>query len=199
MAYPAYPTYPPQPPPRRNTAVPWLVGAAVVVVAALVVTLVLTLGGDDDEPSGGSQAGTGRSTDSPTDGYDLGSPETAAQSFAAAAKSADADTVLKLTCLGNAGCVSQHVRDASPSQIDNAKDKIRKGAQTYGEQLDGAQFGKPRKGSAPSTMEVPYTRPGTDDQAFMIFIEWDGKWLWYGSGGGGPSNGGGANAPTTTP
>jgi hypothetical protein len=205
---PPYPGYapPPSPPPRRRSPVPWVLGAALVVVAAVVVTLVLTLGGDDDKPGGGTAKPGNNSR--PTDTYDLSSPEAAAESFVAAAKTRNADTVLSLTCIGTSECVSKHARGASRGEIEKAKDTIRQGVGAYADQYDGAEFGKPRKGSEPGTMEVPYRIAGRDTEVFMTFIEFEGKWLWYGGGAGGSSGGGGgggggggrdANTPTSTP
>lgn len=166
----------PNPPPQGSggrKALPWLVGSAVVVVAAVVVTLVLTRAGDDRAAK--------------PDSYDLSSPEKAAESFAAAARTGDGKAVLRLTCMAHADCLMRQGERVTPERLEDAQDMIVNGVDELAEQLAGVEFGESSEGSMPDTIEVEYRTPrmSDDQRLFLIFVEFDGDWLYAGSAGGG--------------
>ncbi len=213
---PQYPQqYPQQYPPQQQyyqgqppggggrKALPWIVGA-VVVVAALVVTLVLTLGGDDngdDDNGGGNTAGGNSDGGSESGGVDLSTPEKAAEAFAAAARTRDADEVIKLTCLGVDGCLEQLGEgSASEADIEEAKQEIRDNIDRFAEEMAEVEFGEATEASIPEAMEVPYTTPedSEGDYSAFMFVEFEGDWLYAGSAGGSSSGGGGGASPPTT-
>ncbi len=179
--------YPPSGGGRK--ALPWVIGGAVLVVAALVVTLVLTLGGDNDDGGGDNNAGG----NSESGGAALSTPEAAAESFAAAAASGDGEALLQLTCLREMACLSSLGEDVSESDLAEAQELIRNGADDLAESLEGVEFGERTEASIPGAVEIPYTTPGSDDYHAFMFIEFEGEWLYAGDAGSGQD----ANPPTT--
>lgn len=108
---------------------PWVLAGVVVVIAAVVVTLVLTAGGADGGAESAAPPSTKTSaakagTDEP---YDLSSPETAAASFVAAAKSGSGDLLVSLACVGRPACVREHAAEATEAQLAEAQNVIREG------------------------------------------------------------------------
>lgn len=178
--------YPPSGGGRK--ALPWVIGGAVLVVAALVVTLVLTLGGDNDDGGDNNAGGNSESG-----GAALSTPEAAAESFAAAAASGDGEALLQLTCLREMACLSSLGEDVSESDLAEAQELIRNGADDLAESLEGVEFGERTEASIPGAVEIPYTTPGSDDYHAFMFIEFEGEWLYAGDAGSGQD----ANPPTT--
>ncbi|MPZ82322.1 MAG: hypothetical protein GEV28_18755 [Actinophytocola sp.] len=157
---------------------PWVILAVAVLVAAVVVTLVLTA---NDAPV---------ETPDAESGYDLSTPERAAESFARAAAAGDGEALLELTCLDDPTCVAQQGAGVA-QQVDEAKRLILASMADLAAQLDGAVFGKASEAAVPGAMEVSYRTPGmaAGERRSLMFVKFEGRWLYVGSAG--------ASAPAT--
>jgi hypothetical protein len=149
---------------------PWLIAGAVVVVAAVAVTLVLTTGDDGD----GQRAAPAKKG-----GYDLSSPQAAAESFVAAARTGSGDKLLTLACVGRPACVREH--GVTEPELTEAQDTIREGVYELAVHLEKAEFAKPVDGEEPGTKEVPYRTPEMTGDAYLslTFVQSGGDWLYY--------------------
>jgi hypothetical protein len=171
-------TSPTETPPERRASWPWLIGGGVVVVVAVVVTMVLTSGhaGSGDRTTAGP-----KSTAAGKPGYDLSSPEAAAESFVAAAKTGDGDTLLGLACVGRPACVEEHAAQADEAQVTEAQDTIREGVFELSVHLEDAKFTAAVDGDTPGTKNVPYRTPEMTSDAYLTltFIKSGDDWLYY--------------------
>ncbi|TDV35317.1 hypothetical protein [Actinophytocola oryzae] len=168
-------------PSQRRSSLPWVIAGAVVVVAAVAVTLVLTTGGDDESGAAPPSTPAAATTSKSGSTYDLGTPETAAESFAAAAKTGSGETLLGLACVGRPSCVAEHAPGTSQQQVAEAQDAIREGALELAQHLEGATFGISIDGAVPDTKDVPYRTPEMTGDAFLklTFVQTDGDWLYF--------------------
>lgn len=169
--------------PRRSPT-PWLIAGAVVVVVAVVFTLVLTTSGDDsDDSDARNTAATSpaTATEGPGTGYDLRTPEAAAESFATAAGTGSGDTLLGLACVGRPACVSEHAAGESEAALAEEQDTIRAGVYELSVHLEGAEFTTAVDGPEPGTKNVPYRTPAMTGDAYLTltFVEFEGEWLYY--------------------
>ena len=161
----------------------WWIASAVLVVAAVAVTLVLTTGhaggGENDATD---RATTRTATSTASSGYDLSTPETAAESFAAAAATGSGDTLLTLSCVGHLPCVHEHAADLAPAQLTDARTMISENAYELAHHLDGAEFAPAVDGDVPGTRDVPYRTPAMtgDTTLTLTFVQSDGEWLYLG-------------------
>jgi hypothetical protein len=169
-------TQPAEPQSRQRSSWPWLIAAIAVVVVAAVGTLFLTT---DDTESDAPKAATTAGADKPDTGYDLSTPEAAAKSFAAAAKTGSGDTLLGLACVGRPACAREHA--VSDAQLTEAQDTIREGVYELGDHLKSAEFTSAVDGDEPGTKKVPYRTPEMTGDAYLTltFVQSDGDWLFY--------------------
>lgn len=146
-----------------------------VVVAAVVVTLVLTTGDDDS----GGQPAAAPTTAKKSGGYDLTSPQAAAESFVAAAKTGSGDKLLALACVGRPACVREH--GVTEPELTEAQDTIREGVYELAVHLEKAEFATPVDGPEPGSKEVPYRTPEMTGDAYLslTFVQSGGDWLYY--------------------
>lgn len=173
-------TEPHDTPLSRRSPWPWVLAGAVVVATAVAVTLVLTRG--DDSQAGNATAASTTPSSGTSDGpYDLSTPEAAAASFHAAAETGSGDTLLSLSCVGSAACVSEHAADVADAQLAEERATIRDGVYELAEHLKGVEFSAPVDGTAPGTKEVPYRTPETAEGAelTLTFVRSEGNWLYY--------------------
>jgi hypothetical protein len=163
-----------EPEPARRSPWPWMIAAAVVVIAAVVVTLVITATGAADENTAGKPR-----ADKP--GYDLSTPEAAATSLVAAAKTGSGDTLLGLTCVGRAACAEEHAAGLSQSDLGVARNTIRDGVFELAEHLKQARFATAVNGTEPGTKDVPYRTPEMKGDAYLTltFVKSGADWLYY--------------------
>jgi hypothetical protein len=164
-----------------------LIAGAVVVVGAVVLTLVLTMGGDDSGGGVDRSAGTPSTSSTPAGSdeaaatYDLSTPEAAAASFAAVARTGSGEELLDLACVGSLACVSEHVAQVDEAQLTAARAQISEGVYELAEHLGGAEFGTAVDGPAPGTKNVPYRTPAMTGDTFLTltFVQSEGDWLYY--------------------
>jgi hypothetical protein len=163
-----------EPEPGRRSPWPWMIAGAVVVIAAVVVTLVITATGAADE----NTAGKPRAEHA---GYDLSTPEAAAKSLVAAAKTGSGDTLLGLACIGRPACAEEHAAGLSQSDLSIAQNTIRDGVFELAEHLKQARFAKATNGDAPGTKDVPYRTPEMKGDAYLTltFVKSGPDWLYY--------------------
>lgn len=166
------------PSPRRSPW-PWVIAGAAVVVAAVVGTLVLTTGEDDSDDRKAAATSTVTGTSQPGTRYDLGTPQAAAESFAAAAGTGSGDTLLELACVGRPACVREHAAEVSEAQLAETQGTIRDGVYELSEHLKGARFSSPVDGAAPGTKDVPYRTPAMTADAYLTFVQSEGEWLYH--------------------
>lgn len=155
-----------------NKRLPWVALAAVLLAAAVVVTLVLSA---NDEPA---------PTPDAESGYDLSTPERAAEAFARAAAAGDGPALLALTCLDDPKCVAEQGPGVA-GQVDEAKQLILASMDDLAAQLAGAEFGQAAEASVPGAMAVSYRTPGMVDgeRRALMFVRFEGRWLYVGSAG----------------
>ncbi|GAB1510054.1 hypothetical protein [Actinophytocola sp. KF-1] len=167
--------------PTRRAAWWWLAGA-VVVVAAVAVTLVLTTGhaGGGENAERASPAGT-----TAGGGQDLGTPEAAAESFAAAARSGSGAKLLSLACVGHLSCVAEHAAGLDAARLADARAVISENAYELAHHLEGAVFAPAVDGAAPGTKDVPYRTPAMAEGTTLTltFVHSGGAWLYLGPAG----------------
>jgi hypothetical protein len=157
--------------PRRRFSWLWLTVGVVVVVAAVVVAMVLTsghAGGGDRDAAAPTPTGKGQPG--------LGSPEAAAETFLAAAKSGDGDKLLDLACVGRPACVREHAAGMDAAQLAEAQDSIREGVYELGVHLEHATFTTAVDGDEPGVKKVPYRTPEMTGDAYLslTFVKSDG-------------------------
>lgn len=162
--------------PRRSWW-PWLLAGVAVVVAAVVVAVVLPKGTAGD----GDARAAAPTTKKAAGGYDLSSPQAAAESFAKAAKTGSGDTLLSLTCVGHRSCVQEHAADLSDAELAEARTTIREGVYELAVHLEKATFATPVDGQAPGTKDVPYRTPEMTGDAYLslTFIQSGDDWLYF--------------------
>lgn len=184
-------TKPTEPPDttRRRASSWWWITCAVLVVAAAAVALVLTTGhagggGNDATDRATTRTATATSPPSSTagSGYDLSTPETAAESFAAAAATGSGDTLLALSCVGHLPCVHEHAADLDPAQVTDARTMISENAHELAHHLNGATFAPAVDSGVPGTKDVPYRTPAMtgNTSLTLTFVQSDGEWLYLG-------------------
>jgi hypothetical protein len=163
-----------EPEPGRRSPWPWMIAGAVVVIAAVVVTLVITATGAADENTAGKPHAA-------KPGYDLSTPEAAAKSLAAAAKTGSGDTLLGLACIGRPACVEEHAAGVSQSDLSVAQNTIRDGVFELAEHLKQAEFTKAVNGAEPGMKDVPYRTPEMKGDAYLTltFVKSGDDWLYY--------------------
>lgn len=162
---------------QRRSWWPWLIAGVAVVVAAVVVTLALPRGTADDSDARGGRTPSGK----PDTGYDLSTPQAAAESFAKAAKTGSGDTLLSLTCVGRQACAEEHATGLSEAELTEARTTIREGVYELAVHLEKAEFATPVDGQAPGTKDVPYRTPEMTGDAYLslTFVRSGGDWLYY--------------------
>ncbi|MFC4857905.1 hypothetical protein [Actinophytocola glycyrrhizae] len=118
----------PTPPARRRSPWPWALAATVLVAAAVVATTALATGGTDSDDRSTAATSTTTGSARPGTGYDLSTPQAAAESFAAAAETGSGEELLELACVGRPACVREHAVDMSEAQLADARNTIRDGS-----------------------------------------------------------------------
>ncbi len=161
-------------PTRPRSSWPRVITGALVVVAAVVVTLALTTG-DGDSGTGGAVV-TSKSTDDALD-----TPEAAAASFLAAARTGSGDKLLELACVGRPACVQEHAAELPEAQLTEAQNTIREGVYELAQHLENAEFSPAVDGAEPGTKDVPYRTPAMTGDAYLTltFVRSDGDWLYF--------------------
>jgi len=164
-------------PTARRSSWPWVIAGAVVVVAAVVVTLALTAG----DGAGTGSAAVPSTTAGPDQPGALDTPEGAAASFVAAARTGSGDKLLGLACVGRPACVHEHAAEVTGAQLTEAQDTIREGVYELAVHLEGAEFSSAVAGVEPGTKDVPYRTPAMTGDAYLTltFIRSDGDWLYF--------------------
>ncbi|MBB4911703.1 hypothetical protein [Actinophytocola algeriensis] len=169
-------------PTRRRSSWSWAVAGA-----AAAVTLTACSGGGTDQnpaapppPTSTSASASAETAAAPNSGYDLSSPQAAAESFAAAAETGSGDELLELTCIGHAACASEHAAGMSDAELTEVQATIRDGVYELADHLEGAEFTSPVDGATPGTKDVPYRTPALTGDAYLTltFVESDGDWLY---------------------
>lgn len=155
---------------------PWLLGATVVVVVAVVVSLLLVTG-----HAGSGERSTPAKAAARAQGYDLSTPEAAAESLVKAAKTGSADALLDLTCVGRPACVREHAASVTEAALTEERDTISEGRFELAEHLKDAEFATAVDGDAPGSKEVPYRTPEMTGDAYLslTFVRTGGDWLYY--------------------
>lgn len=168
-------------PPQRRRSWPLVLACVVVVVAAVVVTLVLTSGDTGSGTEGAAPTSTATAADKADSEYDLSTPEAAADSFLAAAKSGSGDLLVSLACVGRPACVREHAADLGEAQLVEAQNVVREGVFELAVHLEGAEFSPAVDGTAAGAKDVPYRTPEMtgDDHLALTFVKSDGDWLYY--------------------
>jgi hypothetical protein len=152
-----------------------------VVAGAAVVTLTACSdSGTGQNPTTTAPPPTTSSASGSDSGYDLSSPQAAAESFAAAAETGSGDELLTLTCIGHAACASEHAAGISDEELTAVQSTIRDGVYELADHLKGAEFTTPVDGPAPGTKNVPYRTPELTGDAYLTltFVESGGDWLY---------------------
>jgi len=163
-------------PSRRRSSWPW-----VVVGAAAAVTLTACSAADGtDRDTAEAPTTTTTTSTAAESGYDLSSPQAAAESFAAAAETGSGDELLELACVGHAACASEHAAGMTDAELTEVQATIRDGVYELADHLEGAEFTTPVDGPAPGTKDVPYRTPKLTGDAYLTltFAESDGDWLY---------------------
>jgi hypothetical protein len=180
----AEPTEPPDTTRGRPTSRWWIAGAVVVVgaVAAAVVLTTGHAGGGENDAAGSTPKRTGTPTSTASGGYDLSTPETAAQSLAAAAATGSGDTLLSLACVGHLPCVDEHAADLDAARLADARAVISENAYELAHHLTGAEFAPAVDGAVPGSKDVPYRTPAMtgDTTLTLTFVQSGGEWLYLG-------------------
>jgi hypothetical protein len=153
----------------------WVIAGAVVVVAAVAVTLVLTPGTDGSDDRSAAPKARAKS------GYDLSSPQAAAESFARAADTGSGDTLLTLACVGRPACVQEHAAALSEAELADQQAFIREGVFELSVHLKDAEFAAAVNGPEPGTKNVPYRTPQMTGDAYLslTFVQSGDDWLYY--------------------
>jgi hypothetical protein len=176
----------PTSPSRRRSPWPWAIGGAALTVA-VVLTLVLT-SGDDSGTGSGTDGGARDAAPTTTTtgsrvpgGYDLSTPQAAAESFAAAAATGSGETLLELACVGRPACAGEHAADVDEARLSEVRNTIRDGVYELAQHLDGAEFTSAVDGTEPGTKDIPYRTPAMTGDAYLTltFVQSDGDWLYY--------------------
>ena len=172
---------------QRRTSSWWWLACAVVVVAAVVAALALTTGhagGGENDTAGGTTTSPPSSTTTSTasSGYDLSTPESAAESFATAAATGSGDTLLSLACVGHLSCVTEHAPDLDAASLTDARAVISENAYELADHLEGAEFAPAVDGTRPGTKDVPYRTPAMTGgtTVTLTFVQSGGEWLYLG-------------------